>query len=211
MAVIEGRDQFDRLRQQHPVAEHIARHIPAARDPDRIGLHIDPHFKEVALDRKPCTLCSDPHRLVIITLRSAAGEGIVEPEIVLLGNRIGGVREGCGALISGDHEIGVFPVPDCHIGGMDHFAIDDIVGDRQQGADEQLVAFLTLSQPAVAPTSFGARRIGQLLGIEPAFGTGWNNHRVLDLLGLHQPEHFGAEIVAPIGPAQTAARHWARA
>ena len=165
----------------------------------------------MALDRKPGPLGGDAHRLVIVALRAATGEGIVEPEIEFLGNSIGGVGEGRGALVGGDHEIGILAVADDHRLGMDDFSLSDIVGDRQQRADEQLVAFLALGQPAIAPTSFGPVRIGQLLGIEPAFGSGRHNHRVFDLLGFHQPKHFGAEIVAPVRPAQTATGNRARA
>ena len=32
VAVVERRDQLDRLRQQHAVAEHVARHVAAAGD-----------------------------------------------------------------------------------------------------------------------------------------------------------------------------------
>jgi hypothetical protein len=45
----------------------------------------------------------------------------------------------------------------------------------------------------------------QLLGIEAALGAGRHDHRVLDQLRLHQAEDLGAEIVAPVGPAQAAA------
>ena len=84
--------------------------------------------------------------------------------------------------------------------GMDDLVVDDIVGDRQQGADEDAVAFGAFGQPGVA-----VRRRRQLLGIEAALGAGRHDHRVLDQLRLHQAEDLGAEIVAPVGPAQAAA------
>ncbi len=80
MAVVERRGQLDRLRQQHAVAEHVARHVAAAGDADRVGLYVDAHFGEVAPDRKPRTLGGDAHRLVVITLRPAARERVAEPK-----------------------------------------------------------------------------------------------------------------------------------
>ena len=38
-----------------------------------------------------------------------------------------------------------------------------------------------------------------------------HDHRVLHPLGLHQPEHLGAEVLAPVRPADAAARDPARA
>ena len=85
---------------------------------------------------------------------------------------------------------------------MHDLAFDDVVGDRQQRADEDLVARLALGRPPVAV----ARGVGKLLGIEAALGPGWDDDRVLDPLRLHQAENLGAEVVAPVGPAQPAAR-----
>ena len=48
------------------------------------------------------------------------------------------------------------------------------------------------------------RRIGELLGVEAALRTGRNDNGVLDQLSLHQAKDLGAEIVAPVGPAQAA-------
>ena len=203
VAVIKGRDQPDRPRQQHAVAKHVARHIADADHPHRVGLHVDAHFQEVALHREPGPLGGDAHRLVVIALRAAAGEGIVQPEVAGFGQRIGRVGEGGGALVGGDHEVGVFAIADRHRGGVDHLALDDVVGDRQQGADEDLVGGAPFGGPAVAVL----RRVGQLLGVEAALGPGRHDHRVLDPLRFHQPENLGAEVVAPVRPAQAAARH----
>ncbi len=90
---------------------------------------------------------------------------------------------------------------------MHDLVVDDVVGDRQQRADEGLVAGAPLGRPGLAVE----RRIGQLLGIEPALRAGWHDNRVLDPLRFHQPEDLGAEIVAPVGPAQAAARDGAAA
>jgi hypothetical protein len=39
-----------------------------------------------------------------------------------------------------------------------------------------------------------------------AFRAARHDHRVLHLLGLYQSQHFGAEVVRPLAPAQSAAR-----
>jgi hypothetical protein len=67
-------------------------------------------------------------------------------------------------------------------------------------ADEDAVAFGPFGQPRVA-----VRRRRQLLGIEAALGAGRHDHGILHHLRLHQAQDFGAEIVAPVGPAQAAA------
>ena len=89
-----------------------------------------------------------------------------------------------------------------HAFGWQHAAGHiQIVGDRQQRADIDAVGFGAFGQPRIP---VGGRR--QLLGIKPALGTGGHDHGVLHLLRLDQPQHFGAEIVAPVRPAQAAAR-----
>ena len=201
MAMIERRHQFQRLRQQHPVAEHIARHVAAADHADRIGLHVHAPFGEMPLDRDPGALGGDTHRLVVIPLRPARGERIAQPETAFDGDRVGDVGEGGGALVGGDDEIGIVLVADRDGVRMHHRAVDDIVGDRQQRADEDAVAFGAFGQPRIAIA--GGR---QRLRIEAALRAGGHDHRVLHHLCLHQPQDFGAEIVAPVGPAQAPAR-----
>ena len=51
-----------------------------------------------------------------------------------------------------------------------------------------------------------SRRVGQLLAEEAALGADRHDHGVLHHLRLDQAEHLGAEVVAPVGPAQAAAR-----
>ena len=45
-----------------------------------------------------------------------------------------------------------------------------------------------------------------MLGEEAALGADWHDDGVLDLLGLHKTEHFGAEVVATVRPAKAAPR-----
>ena len=84
---------------------------------------------------------------------------------------------------------------------MDDLVPHDIVGEREQAADEYLVGRLPFGSPGVAV----AARIGQLLGIEAALGAGGHDNGVLHPLRLHQAEDLGAEIVAPVRPAYPAA------
>ena len=67
-------------------------------------------------------------------------------------------------------------------------------------ADERAVAL-----DAFALHVFAARVRGQALRHEAALGADRHDHRVLDVLRLHQAEHFGAEVLAPVGPADAAA------
>ena len=199
--MVERGDQPDRFGQQHAVAEHVAAHVADARDGHRIGLHVHAYFEEMALNRNPRALGGDPHRLVVVAVAAAAGESVVEPEVGLFGDGVGDIGEGRGALVRRNHEVGILSIEHHDLRGMDDLAAHDVVGDRQQRADEHLIAGLALGQPAFSVL----RRVGQALGIEPALGPGRHDHCVLDPLGLHQPEDFGAEIVAPVGPAQAAA------
>ena len=94
-----------------------------------------------------------------------------------------------------------------HIGGRDDCAIrSDIVGDVEQRRNEQFVCRDALS---LHDLSRGALR--HQFRHEAAFCSDRHNHGILDLLRLHQPENFGAEILWPIGPANPAARHFAKA
>jgi hypothetical protein len=44
--MVERGHQLERLRQQHAVAEHVARHVAATHHADRIGLHVHAHFRK---------------------------------------------------------------------------------------------------------------------------------------------------------------------
>ncbi len=203
VAMVKGRHQRHSGRQQQPVAEHIARHVTNAGHADGLGLHVGAQFAEMPLYRNPCALGGDGHRLVVIAIAAARREGIAQPEALALGNAIGGVGKGCGALVGGDHQIRVGRIMAHHAGwrqdGAGHI---QIVGDRQQRADIDAIGLGAFRQPRIA-----VRRRRQQLGIETALGTGWHDHGILHLLRLHQAQHFGAEVVAPVRPAQAATRN----
>ena len=65
--------------------------------------------------------------------------------------------------------------------------------------------------PSASQASRSTVGVGQLLGVEAALGAGRHDDGVLDHLRLDQPEDLGAEVLAPVGPAQPAAGHRAEA
>ena len=69
-----------------------------------------PQLAEMALHRLPGAARGDAHLLVVVAGRAARGEGVVQPEAVFARQRIGDVGEGGGALVGGDHEIGIVAV-----------------------------------------------------------------------------------------------------
>ena len=69
-----------------------------------------PISRKLPLDRFPGAAGGDAHLLVVVAGRPARREGVVEPEPVVLADRVGDVREGRGALVGGDHQIGIVPV-----------------------------------------------------------------------------------------------------
>jgi hypothetical protein len=89
---------------------------------------------------------------------------------------------------------------------VDDLPFDDVVGDRQERADEDAVAFGPFGEPRV-PVGGGR----QLLGVEAALRAGRHDHGVFHQLRLHQAEDFGAEVVAPVRPAQAPASNRAAA
>src|SRR6202023_1494024 len=62
---------------------------------------IDVHFAEVALDRFPGAARGDAHLLMVVTGRTARGESVAEPEVVVDGEFVGDVGEGRRAFVGG--------------------------------------------------------------------------------------------------------------
>ena len=200
--MVERRDQTDFRRQQHAIAEHVAAHVADADHSERLCLDILAQFAEVALDRFPAAARRDAHLLVIIASRAARGESIAEPVAHLFADGIGRVGEGRRALVGRDHEIRVFAIPDDRVGRMDHLPFHEIVGDAEQRADEFLVGIPASLEPGIAVAA-----VRQLFGQEPALGANRHDDRILDLLRLHEPQHFGAIVGRPVRPAQAATRN----
>ncbi len=205
VAVVEGGDEPDMARDQHAVAEDVARHVADADDRQIACFGVPAKLAKMALDEFPGAARGDADRLVVVAGRTARGKGVAEPEPVLLGDRIRMVGEAGGTLVGGDDEIGIVAVVSDDFGRR-HDAVTprpighDIVGEVQEPADEDPVAFDGLVGKAA-----GCGR--RLLDDKAALGPDRDDDRVLDRLGLHQPENFGAKILSAIGPADAAARH----
>ena len=118
---------------------------------------------------------------MIIAVAAAAGECIAEPETAIDCDLVGDIGEACCALVGRHHEIGIILVEPLHLRGWHDFALDDIVGHRQQGGNEDLVGFDSLGEKRVAVIS---RR--QLLGKKATLRTGRYNHRIFNPLSFHQ-------------------------
>ena len=200
VAVVEGRDQARVLGAEHAVAEDVAGHVADADRGEVLGLAVDAALAEVALDRDPRAAGGDAHGLVVVAHRAAGGEGVAQPEAVVLGHAVGDVGEGRGALVGGHHEVGVVAVVAHDVDGRHRLALDEVVGDVEQAGDEGRVAGDALGQPRVAVAG-----VGQLLAEEAALGAHRDDDGVLDHLRLDQAEDLGAEVVASVGPAQAAA------
>ena len=89
-------------------------------------------------DRLPGAARRDAHLLVVVAGGAARRERVVEPEVIALRYLIRDVRERRRAFVGGNDEIGIVAVtPDDSLGRHD-LAVDDIVRDIQQPADESL-------------------------------------------------------------------------
>jgi hypothetical protein len=76
----------------------------------------------------------------------------------------------------------------------------------KQARQEQLVAGNTLGHKGLA-----VRGRWCILQHKTTLGADRHDDGVLDLLGLDQTQDFGAEVFAPVRPAQAAPRHLATA
>ena len=207
VAVVEGGRSLIVGRKQHAVAEHVARHVADADDGERRGLDVDVELAEVALDRFPGAARGDAHLLVVVAGRAAGGEGVAEPEAVLERDGVGDVGEGGGALVGGDHQIGIVVVVAHDVGRAARSRRPaEIVGDVEQAARRRSCRRRCLRRWTASRSA-----LGRLLGHEAALGADRHDDGVLDLLRLDQAEHLGAEILRPVGPAQAAARDLAEA
>ena len=206
MAVIEGRHELDVARQQHAVAEHVARHVADARDGEVGGLRVDAHLAEVALHRFPRAARGDAHRLVVVADRAAGGERIAQPEAVFGADAVRVVGERRGALVGGDDEVGIVGVVALDLRRRHDLVADAVVGDVEQAAQIVLVAGDAFFHVGVA-----IRRRRRALQHEAALGAHRHDHDVLHHLRLHEAQHLGAEILRPVRPAQAAARDAAAA
>ena len=167
-----------------------------------------PISRKWRLTHLPGAAGGDAHLLVVVALAAAGREGVAQPEAVFGGDAVGDVGEGGGALVGGDDEVGIVAV------AADH---------RRPAAPLRRRHRLSVmsSSPRirvlVAGDALGLRaprgRVGSggCLTDEAALGADRDDHRVLDHLRLHQAEDLGAEVLAPVRPADAAARDLAAA
>ena len=201
VTMVEGGHQRHGPSAQHAVAEDIPGHVPHPGHGEALGLGVEAAFAEVATHRLPRAAGGDAHRLVVKPDRAARGEGVTQPKAPPLGDLVGQVREGGGALVGGHHQVGVVPVMANDPIGSHHGTLDEVVADLEHGGDEGLVGRLALLQPPVTIQ----RRVGRPLGVEATLGPRRHDDRILDHLRLHQAQDLGAEVLPAVRPAQPTA------
>ena len=189
-------------REQHPVPEHVAGHAADADDREVLRLRVAPHLAEMALDGFPGAARRDAHPLVVVSFGAARGERVSQPETVVARHPVGDVRERRGALVGGHDEIGIVAVEPDDVPRRNDLAVDLVVHEVEEPADQGPVAFDGLGVDGLA-----APRRRRALDHEPALGAHGHDHGVLHHLRLHQAQDLGAEILRPVGPAQPAPRH----
>ena len=202
--MVERRDQLDVRREQHRVAEHVARHVADADDREVLALRVDAELAEVALHRLPSAPRGDAHRLVVVAGAAAGGERIAEPEAVFGGDGVGDVGERRRPLVRGDDEIRIVGIAAGDVARRDDVGAAPVVGDVEHPAQQRLVRFDAF---ALEDRTIGRR----ILHHESALRSHRHDDHVLDVLRFHEAEDFGAEVLAAIGPADAAARDLAGA
>ena len=163
-------------------------------------LNIAPHFPKMALDAFPGAAGGDAKGFVIVTAGTTAGEGVAEPEAVLLADGVGGVGQMRRPLVGRHHQIRVeIVVADHPLGMLDPLA-DPVVGEIEQPAHQGLVGGLGEGCPLFpsAPGGFDD---------ETALGTDRDDQGIFGHLGFHQTENLGAEIIGAVGPADSPPGH----
>ena len=154
---------------------------------------------EVALDRLPAAAGRDAHLLVVIARRAAGRECIVEPEAVFGGQAVGDIRETGRALVGRNDQVGIVAVAPHDTRRGHDLAVDDVVRDVEQAADECLVAMHAVFEDGLAVA------LGNAFREEAAFRARRHDDRVLHDLGLHESQHLGTEVFPAVRPAQAAA------
>jgi hypothetical protein len=187
--VVVGGDEADLVAQQHAVAEDVAGHVADAHGRELVDRRVHLELAEMALERLPRAARGDPQRLVVIALGAARGERVAQPEPIAPGDAVGGVRERRRALVGRHHQVGVVVVEDAHALGVHDLALDEVVGEIEQAADEGHVAALDLGLQR-------GRVVGAPAQVEPALGAVGHDDRVLGHLRAHEPEDLGAVVHA---------------
>ena len=161
-----------------------------------------PSAAGVAAGALPRATGGDAHGLVVVARAASRRERVAQPEPVALGDLVGEVGERGRALVGRHDEVGVVAVVPDHVGRGDDLAVDHVVGHVEQAGDE-----LPVAGGHLRPQRLGVGDPLAPLHDEAALGADGDDHRVLHHLGLHEPEHLGAEVLPAVAPAQPAAGH----
>jgi hypothetical protein len=205
--VVESRHQQDVRRQQHAVAEHVARHVADAGDGELGRLRVHAHLAEVPLHRLPGAARRDAHDLVVVAHRAAGGEGVAEPEAVFRADAVGIVAEGGRALVGRDHQVGVvLVVPHAPAAAAPIASPTQVVGDVEQPAQVVLVAGHAFAHEGIAVARGGCAFLSTKPPLEPT-GT---ITVFFTICAFTRPSTSVRKVFRPVRPAQAAARHACR-
>ena len=156
----------------------------------------------MTLHRNPGPTRSDPHFFVVIALAAARGKSISKPKIETIRNRVRQVRKSRSTLVGSNNEIRIVRVVYSQFRGPENTRFILIVRNFQQCCNKVLVAGFTQLKPRGL-----IKMLYRLANNEATFSTNGNNNRIFNLLRFNEPQNFGPEILAPIRPAQPAARY----
>ena len=133
--MVERGDEPDVAREQHAVAEHVARHVADADDGEVGRLRRRcPSSRKWRFTDSQAPRAVIAHRLVVVAGRAARGERVAEPEAVLDRDLVGDVGERGGALVGRDDEVRVVAVVAHDVGRRHDLAVDEVVGEVEQAA-----------------------------------------------------------------------------
>ncbi len=193
MHVVESGEQPDLFGKEHAVAKNVTRHVADAEHRYRILEHIHPKLPEVTAHTLPGTSGSDAFSLVIVSLGTARGECVSQPEVVLGGSLVCEVAERSRPLVGGNDKIGIGIVIAKDAIGLNRATVHDVVGHIEQAPNKGLVLHAN-----VFPQRHAIAR--GVLENEPPLRTDRDDHGILGHLSLHKPQDLGAEIVGTIAP-----------
>ena len=133
---------------------------------------------------------------MVVAGRSSGGEGIIEPEAVLIGDAIRRVGERGRPLVGGHHEVGVVSIVPPDSRWRNDRIADPVVGHVEKAAHEPRVGSLDFVE--------GRGELGSAFDDEPSLRAGRHDDDVLRHLRLHEAQHLGPIILPPIRPAKAA-------
>ena len=168
MPVVESRYKAQFPALQHPVAEHVTRHIANPHHTNGFALRVDPKGMEVAPDGEPGPLRRNAECLVVITIASPRSEGVTQPKTRLGADFVGEVRKRGSALVRGHDKVGIFPVPAPYAAWVNDLSVHDVVGQVEKANDESGVGV-----SGFVPTS------GQIAEHKGTLGPSRDDERVL--------------------------------